>query len=223
LSRIKKHKIMRAKVSLIAIAFVAAFQFVKAQDNKFNFGLKISPTVAWFKISPTVAWFKASDNLDNDGSKIGFAYGLIADINFTNNYSFETGIDVTYRGGKLKYLDTYKMKTVLQYIELPLTLKLKTNEIGYMTKTNEIGYMTYFGKVGFTTGVNIRTDGDFKKSDINPLNLALVAGIGTQYSLGGKTALLLGITFNNGFLDVVKEKHSKATSNFLAVDLGVMF
>ncbi len=205
MSRIKKHKIMRAKVSLIAIAFVAAFQFAKAQDNKFNFGLKISPTVAWFK---------ASDNLDNDGSKIGFAYGLIADINFTNNYSFETGIDVTYRGGKLKYLDTYKMKTVLQYIELPLTLKLKTNEIGYMT---------YFGKVGFTTGINIRTDGDFKKSDINPLNMALVAGIGTQYSLGGKTALLFGITFNNGFLDVVKEKHSKATSNFLAVDLGVMF
>lgn len=38
---------MRAKVSLIAIAFVAAFQFAKAQDNKFNFGLKISPTVAW--------------------------------------------------------------------------------------------------------------------------------------------------------------------------------
>ncbi len=101
---------MRAKVSLIAIAFVAAFQFAKAQDNKFNFGLKISPTVAWFK---------ASDNLDNDGSKIGFAYGLIADINFTNNYAFETGIDVTYRGGKLKYMDIYKMKTVLQYIELP--------------------------------------------------------------------------------------------------------
>jgi hypothetical protein len=196
---------MRAKVSLIALAFVAAFQTANAQDNKFNFGLKISPTVAWFK---------GSENLDNDGSKIGFAYGLMADFNFSNNYAFGTGIDVTYRGGKLKYQDTYKLKTVLQYIELPITLKLKTNEIGYMT---------YFGRVGFAPGINIKTDGDFKKSDINPINMALIVGLGAQYSLGGKTALLMGITFNNGFLDVVKEKDAKAISNFLALDLGVMF
>lgn len=195
---------MRAKVSLIALAFVAVAQSLNAQDTKFNFGLKVSPTIAWFK---------CSGNLDNDGSKIGFAYGLMADFNFTDNYAIGTGIDVTYRGGKVKN-DTIKKKTVLQYIEVPVTLKLKTNEIGYVT---------YFGKVGFAPGFNIRTDGDFNKSDIYPFNLALVAGLGMQYSLGGKTALLAGITFNNGFLDLVKAKNAKATSNFIAIDLGVMF
>lgn len=196
---------MRAKVSLIALALVAAAQTLNAQDNKFNFGLKVSPTIAWFK---------ASGDLSNDGSRIGFAYGLMADINFTNNYALATGVDVTYRGGKVKVYDTIKVKTVLQYVEVPITLKLKTNEIGYMT---------YFGKVGFAPGFNIRTDGDFSKSQIYPFNLALVVGLGGQYSLGGKTALLAGVTFNNGFMDVVKAKEQKATSNFIAIDLGVMF
>lgn len=196
---------MRAKVSLIALAFVAVAQTLNAQDTKFNFGLKVSPTIAWFK---------ASGDLDNDGSKIGFAYGLMADFNFSDNYALCTGVDVTYRGGKVKAYDSLKQKTVLQYIEVPVTLKLKTNEIGYVT---------YFGKVGFAPGFNIRTDGDYKKSDIYPFNLALVAGLGMQYSLGGKTALLAGVTFNNGFMDVVKAKNEKATSNFIAIDLGVMF
>jgi hypothetical protein len=198
---------MRAKISLITLAFVAAFSSLYAQsnDSKFNFGLKLSPTLAWFK---------PSGEIKGDGAKIGFAYGLVADINFTANYAFETGIDVTYRGGKIKYDFDKKASSTLQYIELPLTLKLKTNEIGYMT---------YFGKFGFAPGVNIRATGDISKSDINVPNLALIVGLGTQYSLGGKTSLLVGVTFNNGFLDVLKLKEAKATTNFLALDLGVMF
>lgn len=196
---------MRAKVSLIALAFVAVAQTLNAQDSKFDFGLKVSPTLAWMK---------GSGELSNNGSRIGFAYGLMADINFTNNYALGTGIDVTYRGGKLKQGDTLKIKSVLQYIEIPVTLKLKTNEIGYIT---------YFGKVGFAPGFNIKAAGDFSKSEIFPLNLALVVGAGAQYSLGGKTALLAGLTFNNGFMDVIKAKSQKATSNFLSLDLGVMF
>lgn len=198
---------MRAKISLFVLAFVVAVSsIVNAQsdnDSKFNFGLKLSPTLAWFK---------AGEGVKSDGAKIGFAYGLIADINFAKNYCFETGIDVTYRGGKFKD----DISLTLQYVELPITLKLKTNEIGYMT---------YFGRVGFAPGVNIRTTGDdnLKKSDINPVNVALIVGLGAQYSLGGKTALLFGLTFNNGFTDVIEAKNFKATSNFIALDLGIMF
>ncbi len=208
---------MRAKISLFVLAFVVAVSsVVKAQsdnDSKFNFGLKLSPTMAWFKPSGT--------GLESDGGKIGFAYGLIADINFAKNYSFETGIDVTYRGGKTKYVytdasGTYVAKSniTLQYIELPLTLKLKTNEIGYLT---------YFGRIGFAPGVNIRASKDISKSNVNPINLSMIIGLGTQYSLGGKTAALVGITYNNGFLDVDKRSGSKLTSSFIALDLGIMF
>ncbi len=198
---------MRAKVSLFVLAFVMAVSSLYAQDNKFNFGLKLSPTIAWFKAE--------GPGLESGGSKLGFAYGLIADINFAPNYAFETGIDVTYRGGKVKVegIDE-KSDITLQYIELPLTLKLKTNEIGYLT---------YFGRVGFAPGVNIRASNDISKKDVNPINLSLIVGLGAQYSLGGKTSALVGITFNNGFLDVAKEDNFKLASSFIALDLGIMF
>lgn len=208
---------MRAKISLFVLAFVVAVSsIVNAQsdnDSKFNFGLKLSPTIAWFKAEGT--------GIESDGAKVGFAYGLIADINFAKNYSFETGIDVTYRGGKTKsvYTDTLvtyeaKRNITLQYIELPITLKLKTNEIGYMT---------YFGRVGFAPGVNIRASNDISKKDVNAFNLSLIVGLGAQYSLGGKTAALLGLTYNNGFLDIDKNNGSKLASSFIALDLGIMF
>lgn len=206
---------MRTKISLIAIAAFLFSTVTYAQDNdsKFNFGLKLSPTIAWFKAEGT--------GVEKDGAKIGFAYGLVADINFAKNYCFETGIDVTYRGGKIKSiyedtLGTYESKSTitLQYIELPITLKLKTNEIGYMT---------YFGRVGFAPGVNIRASNDISKKDVNPINLALLVGLGAQYSLGGKTAILIGLTYNNGFLDIAKESGVKLASNFIALDLGIMF
>lgn len=208
---------MRAKISLFVLAFVVAVSsIVNAQsdnDSKFNFGLKLSPTIAWFKAE--------GNGLKGAGSKIGFAYGLIADINFAKNYCFETGIDVTYRGGKTKYSppifgDEGTTSSTLQYVELPLTLKLKTNEIGYMT---------YFGRVGFAPGINIRatSGGESAKSAFQPINLSLLVGLGAQYSLGGKTALLVGLTYNNGFVDILKSNDSKIMSSYIALDLGIMF
>src|SRR6185436_15972364 len=101
----------------------------------------------------------------------------------------------------------------LQYVELPLTLKLKTNEIGYMT---------YFLQVGVAPGVNIRSRADVTtttqidgkqpttvketgidiKDNINNINLSMVISAGVEYNLSGNTNLLLALTFNNGFLDI---------------------
>ena len=205
---------MRTKISLIATAIFLSATFAQAQDDsKFDFGLKISPTYAWIK-SDTKSSFK------NDGGKIGFAYGLVANVNFAKNYALCTGVDVTYRGGKAKSViddsTSYASSLSLQYIEIPITLKLKTNEIGYLT---------YFGKFGFAPGLNIKAkDGSQSvKSSIVPFNASLIIGLGAQYSLGGKTALLLGLTYNNGFLDFVKGSTAKAETNFVALELGIMF
>ncbi len=228
---------MRTKISLIAIAAFLFTTVANAQDNdkKMSFGLKVAPSLAWIKSDSKV--------VEKDGSRIGFAYGLITDFNFSSNYAFGTGIDVTYRGGKTqnKYPDglSYdKSSFTLQYIELPITLKLKTNEIGYIT---------YFGRFGFAPGINIKAKGDFEntiteeKSDdlgakkgINPVNLSFLVGLGATYSLGGSTAVLVGITFNNGFLDIFDKDYKapdengeyvdvKATNSFIALEVGILF
>ncbi len=59
----------------------------------------------------------------------------------------------------------------------------------------------------------------------------MVISGGIEYSLGGSTSLIVGATFNNGFSDVLKGKNNyvnkttahKATNNFIALNLGILF
>jgi hypothetical protein len=233
------------KKLFVTICLVTAFTAVIAQDeSKFHFGLKAAPSFAWLKTD--------SDILESNGSKFGFTYGLITEFNFADRYALATGVDITYRGGKFKSVetegavigtDTVTVTTstdqslLLQYIEIPVTLKLKTNEIGYLT---------YYLQAGVAPGVNIRARGDFSsaiqtkyangtivnsnvedddvdvKDDINNVNLSMIIGGGVEYTLSGSTVLLAGIQFNNGFMDVL-DGDEKANSNYLAITLGVLF
>src|SRR6185295_13060842 len=85
----------------IAIFFaVLTWGIVSAQDNtsgdsKLRFGFKVAPSLAWLKPD--------TKGYESDGSKIGFVYGLMFDYNFAKNYALNLGLEVAYRGGKLKY------------------------------------------------------------------------------------------------------------------------
>ena len=156
---------------------------------------------------------------------VGFAYGIMGEYSFADNYAFATGAEVSYRGGKLAVKDT-SSKFNLQYIEIPLSLKMKTNEIGYFT---------YFAQFGFSPGIRIKSKSEttvqnttVEDEDLNdetsPFNVAMIIGLGGQYSLGGKTSLLMAIVFNNGFTNVFdKGNDAKAISNYLGLNIGVLF
>ena len=160
-------------------------------------------------------------------------------------------LEVAYRGGKLKSLDTVasvinliSSNYKLEYIEIPLTLKMKTNEIGYFTYFGQFGLdlrlkhlvkgrhsntestIDSLGRISpvITTNAN----GIDVKSGINSLNLSLIIAVGLEYSLGGSTTALAGITFNNGFLNVLDATASngakeKAISNTLGLTFGILF
>lgn len=201
---------------------------VGAFAQNFHFGLKVAPSITWVK--PDTKPYSSA------GVDVGFNYGIITDFGFTENYSFSTGIDVSYKGGCLDYVDTITTSTTdyrLQYIEIPLTLKMRTNEIGYIT---------YFGQFGFAPGINLRARADITstttvnntttiinledediKDDINVFSTSMIIAIGMEYSLGGKTSFMAGFTFNNGFIDILDDKDSKAITNYLALTLGVLF
>lgn len=205
-----------------------------SSSSKFHFGIKAQPALAWFRIDAP-----DESNVKSDGLPFGFGYGLITDFGFTDRYSFSTGLEVAYRGGKTKY--TYQdilgatrveeKKYSLQFIELPITLKLRTNEIGYMT---------YFLQVGVAPGYAIRSRAEIKlndkvvashadvSDDINEFNLSMIIGAGAEYNISGSTSLLFGLTFNNGFLDVIDDSAFdnytvKGYSNYLALTVGVLF
>lgn len=222
------------KILLILALLITASQLKAQEDPKLHFGLKVFPSLAWIKTD--------TKGLNSDGTKFGFGYGLMTEFKFSDNYYFATGIDITYRGGNLKYSNslndsttaTVETNSTLQYVELPITLKLKTNEIGQFT---------YFLQFGVAPGINIRAKADTKtttqigshpvslvevngvdiKDDINILNLSMIISAGLEYNLSGTTNFLTAVTFNNGFLDVFDGDAIKGNTNFLALTLGILF
>ncbi len=226
-----------ALILLIAFAFTAK---TEVSSQSFRLGLKGSPSLAWFK--------SETDNYDSEGVRLGFSYGLISEFVLAEQYTFATGINVTYFGGKLSFpvgeqnnpevdLPMVERTYRLQNLEVPLTLKMKTREIGYNT---------YFAKFGFGGSVNLtaRANDEYynpansnteKADDIDikgdtPLfRVSMILGLGLEHSLGGTTALIGGITFNNGFTNILKGKdfaglrNQQARANYLELSIGVLF
>jgi hypothetical protein len=214
-----------------------------AQDGV-RFGLKLSPNMGWIRSD--------TKGFESSGSALGFTFGLLTEfpIGASGNYRFATGLNLNNTGGKwketFKYFDaingpekTTDLETTakLQYIELPLTVKLMTNEIGYMR---------YFAQVGFGNAFNIRARANFDKpvydatggyvidfseekgedisENIALYRASLIVGAGMEYNFSGNTSLLVGVAYNNGFTNVLKgDTKVKAISNYLEITLGVFF
>ncbi len=187
-----------------------------------------------FKASPGLAWIKSdSKELESDGSKIGFAYGVIFDLMFTENYGLGSGLFIQHQGGKLKIpgVDSTGAPAIaglnyrLQYLNIPVTLKLRTNEIGYFR---------YYGQFGLTPGINLSAKGSTKisgntsdfedvKDDVKSFQTALVVGAGAMYNFAGNTSLLVGLEWNNSFSDIFDDSEANGKNNFLLLNVGVIF
>lgn len=195
-------------------------------DRKYRFGLQFSPDISWIK--PDKTGYK------NDGTKIGFSYGLSFEYFMTKNYLFSTGLTILNTGGAIKYTDD-KIPLIevtedfkIKYVELPVLLKLRTNEIGYLT---------YYGQFGFIAGIRFNSKSDLEYNsttptvlvtpvanftDINAMNLSLAIGGGVEYNISGNTTIMLGLTFSNGFVDQLKGD-ATANLNYVALNIGIYF
>jgi hypothetical protein len=228
------------KVASAITMFLLITGLYSIQAQNFRLGLTGSPSISWYK--------SETDGYNSEGVRFGISYGLISEFVLAEQYTFATGINVTYFGGKLDYPiaesptveDPFvrKERTYrLQNVEVPFTLKMKTREIGYNT---------YFAKFGFGGGVNIRAKADDSfynptgsnsstekdidiKSETPLFRASMIVGVGFEHSLGGSTALIGGVTFNNGFTNILKGKdyanirNQQARANYLELSLGIIF
>ena len=211
-----------ALCSISATAFAQSEPTMEVSDNlkKLRFGVYVSPTLSWMR--PSAA--KDGDQTQKSGgSKLGITYGLMADYNFTENYTIATGLQVNSTGGKIetentKASDLGVLKSnfnyTLQYLEIPVALKLKTDQINKFT---------FFGQLGVTLGFNISKKATYElvqhrlkggdttyKADakekitggvgaIAPVVFQMNIGIGAQYAINKKLDAYVGLFFNNGF------------------------
>ena len=159
----------------------------------------------------------------------GISFDLITDIaiNSDGNYYLSTGASYSMFTGHLQYADIaypiitdstqYKQATSkstydLQYLNIPIMIKMRTNEIGYMR---------YFGQIGLITGFNLKAKQDLSteyeesgektlespdidiNDKINLMNLQLKVGFGIEYNLTGNTNFFAAINYQHGLIDVL--------------------
>ncbi len=222
-------KIVFAIITLLLISGT-----VHSQDEKmFRFGLNTNMGFAWMKSN--------QDSLEFQGVRLGLGYGFITEISLANNFAISTGFDVLYTGGKLQQagvnyaFDSIPLSVTknsmyrFQHIDVPITLKMRTNEINYMK---------FFAKIGASLGValggkaeyNYKATGgnrnetikvDKLGKDMKLLRANFIIGGGMEYSLGGSTSLLGEISFSNGLTYLLD--NTKANGNYISLKFGVLF
>lgn len=222
------------KKTVIAILFLLFVINVKAQQNNAPFyGFRLGLTA-----HPNFGFINA-ENGKNNGVSLGFTYGVLGDFNFAENYSFSTGFTITTINGKSTELNVmpyhaifsstapvaYDLKYKMQYIEIPLTLKLKTNRIGNLRWYGQFGLSNDFkigAKQDAERGGTIVAD-DINSSDWTRFYRAgIIIGGGAEFDLDTKTSIMTGLTFNNGFTNITNGKNT-IKNHYVALNLGVFF
>ena len=227
---------------IIAAIIITSFN-LQAQPGHgtaslFKFGVHADPMITWF----------GSDNsvVINKGARPGFNFGVSVYRYFGPNYSFSTGINLISAGGRLLSSDTtifyishsQSLKLVkvnpgeaivykIQYLSIPLGLKLQTNQIGYYTFFTDLGVDPKV-VIGGKADIPSRSiKGENAMEEIRMFNMSYHIIAGIEYGVGGNTAVVLGLGFDNNFLDITREKGNqpvdKITHKLLSIRLGVNF
>lgn len=221
---------------ILLIAVISAPSIANAQFKPFSFG---------FKVAPGIGWVKSDTKGYTGGSSLGFSWGFVSEFNFTENHCIATGINFIFSNGTLTYPDrrnspeesvTVDRKLRVKYLQLPLTLKMRTEE------KND---MRFFGQFGFGTSFRLSAKGKDEypinsgeiisettniDKDITFLRESLIVGIGMEYRISSGNMLSAGISFDNGFTDILAGENKvdssikpKGTSSLLELSVGILF
>ena len=212
----------------ILLGFIASSALLfsnKTSAQDLRMGLAVTPNVAWM----------VSTDYDHipGGAKLHFGYEFIADFMFSENYALGLGVHIFNTGSHLTYqveapggIDDVDRTYNLQYVELPLTFKMRTKEIGYMK---------IFSKFGLGIGMNVKAlasddrhlswdfndnednwvsvtsinheinDGVDITEDIKFFRTAVIVGGGIEKNLTGSTSITIGLNYNTTFSNIYND------------------
>jgi hypothetical protein len=256
-----KNLIMKKTLTILIIAFTYASSLF-AQKTKsdeifdtYRFSLYAGPSFNSMKPTASVA---ENYEVKKNGGQIGFSFGINADYHLTERYTLYTGLGMDWRGGKInsnlptgatipsKYVKGANVKYNTQYLTIPIGLKMTATTFDKI----KIQVLT-----GFDLGILLAQKGDatlytkntitgndtilnFEKQKLGglatvvPITLGWSLGIGGEYDLNGKNAIMAQLIYRNGFVDITNPKTNEEgkrfsdgniRSNTLAIRIGYAF
>lgn len=231
------------KKLLLSLLVLAAT--ISTASAQFEIGLKVSPSVTSLR-AESPAGTAVGTGFTSGKSKLSFGGGLVVDYFFGENYAFSTGLLLSGKGGTFSYnesktanggaVSTNTMKLSTQYLELPVSVKLFTNEVA----TDVRLYFQVGGSINVPIGARI----DGEKFYTDPSNNASVkaseyvkfvdadglAGLGAEYQLAKSTKVFAGLSYRRGLIDLDRYfeddhgfKDVSIKNSGFALDLGIKF
>lgn len=201
-------------------------QQFKLPEYGFRLGLTAHPTIGWVK----------PETGKSNGISLGFSYGLLGDFNFAENYSFSTGLTITTINGESTEAQTVNSSQIaierkykLQYIEIPLTIKLRTGQMG------EVRWYGQFGLSNdFKIGAKQSGDGVVKGGSPGPnsesiskytkfYRAGLIIGAGAEFDVADHTTVAAGLSLNNGFTNIRSNEANSLRNHYIGLNIGVFF
>jgi len=180
--------------------------------------LKLAPVFASNRVT------NDDQSADNDGSSFKLSIGLIVDKPLSDTYFLNSGLVYIPKRAAFRTDTAYSEAYTLQYLQIPLTLKLLTNEIAP-------DFKAYF-QIGGGLEVKVFDEEDdpdyFVVNKFNPIDFSVILGTGVEYMAGINTTLFGGISYQRGLVNAVNETTEgeddlQMRNTVISIDLGVKF
>ncbi len=203
-----------------SILFCSFILFSAAASAQVRLGLKLAPVI----VSNRAA--NDAQTANNDGSVVKMSIGLIADKPLAETYLLSSGLvyipkRAAFRDSDLAIKEEYNV----QYLQIPLTVKLFTNEVAPDLKV-------YFQIGG---GLEIKVfdeplDPTYTLVEsFNPVDIPVILASGIEYRAGLSTTIFAAFSYQRGLTNVINQTTSATIddlavrSTVVSIDLGVKF
>ncbi len=180
------------------------------------------------KLAPVISSNRAKNDLqtvENDGSKMKFSIGLVADKTLSDTYFLSSGLiylpkRIAFRNADGTVEEEYK----LQYLQIPATLKLFTNELAPDLKA--------YLQVGSALEIKVFDEAEdpsfVNVEKFTPIDIPVILGAGIEYRAGINTTLFGGFSYQRGLINAVNEASAafedlQLRSTIFSIDFGVKF
>jgi hypothetical protein len=198
-----------------AVLFLAMFLSLTG-FAQVKLGLRLAPGVAVNSVIGDDVFDAAKPN----GASVRFSAGPIADFFFADNYAISTGLWYTVKRGSFQIPSgtltdasdaSLGSKTIynLQMIQVPLTVKLYTNEVAPDIRVYFQLGGTFDAKLAEKAkeeNNNILaelSEQQDEKAAYKPFDIGLYLGAGAEMVLGESTALFGGLNYNRGLVNAL--------------------